>query len=348
MCSGAATTATRFDPDAARGAPLVEIRGLTKLYKIETGFVRKKSAWLSAVEDFNATIARGETLGLVGESGSGKSTIARLLLRLVEPTRGQVLYEGQNVFELGRSDMRRLRSKMQIVFQDPFSSLNPRHTVEQIVGEGIADLDRRARRARVDELLDTVGLSRRLAERYAHEFSGGQRQRIGIARALAVEPEFLILDEPVSALDVSVQSKILNLLRHLKESFNLTYLFISHDLSVVRHIADRVAVLYLGHLMELAPKEQLFANPLHPYTQALLSAVPTVGDDDVDARIPLTGEIPSSVDIPPRCRFAPRCFRTVDACFNEVPEPGEVEARHSVRCFNHAPLAEAAAASAET
>ncbi|MGI9658433.1 MAG: ABC transporter ATP-binding protein, partial [Gaiellaceae bacterium] len=301
MSSSAATTATRFDPDAAPGAPLVEIRGLTKLYKIETGFVKKQSAWLSAVEDFNATIARGETLGLVGESGSGKSTIARLLLRLVEPTRGQVLYEGHDVFELGRSDMRRLRRKMQIVFQDPFSSLNPRHTVAQIVGEGIADLDRRSRRARVDELLDIVGLSRRLAERYPHEFSGGQRQRIGIARALAVEPEFLILDEPVSALDVSVQSKILNLLRHLKESFNLTYLFISHDLSVVRHIADRVAVLYLGHLMELAPKEELFANPRHPYTQALLSAVPTVGGDTDDARIPLTGEIPSSVDIQPRC-----------------------------------------------
>ena len=215
--------------------------------------------------------------GSWAKAAAGKSTVARLILRLIEPSRGQVRYEGQSVFDLGRADMRRLRRKMQIVFQDPFSSLNPRHTVEQIVGEGIADLDKRARRERVAELLDTVGLSRRLAERYPHEFSGGQRQRIGIARALAVEPDFLILDEPVSALDVSVQSKILNLLRHLKESLNLTYLFISHDLSVVRHIADRVAVMYLGHLMELAPQQQLFANSLHPYTQSLLSAAPTIG-----------------------------------------------------------------------
>ena len=332
----------RFDPEAAPGAPLVEIEGLTKIYSLEKGFSKKK-VLLSAVEDFDMTIYRGETLGLVGESGSGKSTIARLLLRLVEPTRGSVRYEGQNVYELGRGDMRRLRRKMQIVFQDPFSSLNPRHTVERIISEGIEDLDSKARRARVAELLETVGLSRRLAERYPHEFSGGQRQRIGIARALAVEPDFLILDEPVSALDVSVQSKILNLLRHLKDSFNLTYLFISHDLSVVRHIADRVAVLYLGHLMELADKDQLFGDPRHPYTQALLSAAPAVGDDTSAGRIPLTGEIPSSVNIPPRCRFAARCFRTLDRCFDDTPEIEALNPHHNLRCFNPAPLAETAA-----
>ena len=327
-------------PGTQVASPVVEIEGLTKVYGIETGFINKQKVWLSAVEDFNATIFRGETLGLVGESGSGKSTIARLLLRLVEPTRGQVHYEGKNVFGLGRSDMRELRRKIQIVFQDPFSSLNPRHTVEQIVGEGVPELQGRDRRARVGELLDTVGLSRRLAERYPHEFSGGQRQRIGIARALAVEPEFIILDEPVSALDVSVQSKILNLLRHLKESLNLTYLFISHDLSVVRHIADRVAVLYLGHLMELAPKEELFKNPRHPYTQALLSAVPTIGGDANSVRIPLSGEIPSAVDIPERCRFAPRCFRSVEGCFEAIPDFEEVGRAHDVRCINHTQLIE--------
>jgi oligopeptide/dipeptide ABC transporter ATP-binding protein len=206
------------------------------------------------------------------------------------------------------------------------------------VGEGIETGSSRERRARVADLLDTVGLSQRHAERYPHEFSGGQRQRIGIARALAVEPEFLILDEPVSALDVSVQSKILNLLRHLKETFNLTYLFISHDLSVVKHIADRVAVLYLGQLMELATKDKLFESPLHPYTQALLSAVPTIGNDHGDGRIALTGEIPSPVNIPPVCRFVFRCFRSVDQCGAEIPELAEVESGHDVRCFNWARL----------
>ncbi len=333
------TTATQFDPTATRGAPLVEVRGLTKIYNLDTGMFGSKSVLLSAVEDFDATIYRGETLGLVGESGSGKSTIARLLLRLIEPTRGEVIYDGHKIYELGNRDLRRLRRKMQIVFQDPFSSLNPRHSVQRIISEGLDDAtSKREKHERVAELLNTVGLAPRHAERYPHEFSGGQRQRIGIARALAVEPEFLILDEPVSALDVSVQSKILNLLRHLKDTLNLTYLFISHDLSVVRHIADRVAVLYLGHQMELAPRDRLFDNPLHPYTQALLSAVPAIGDGGVDRRIPLTGEIPSSVNIPQRCRFAPRCFRTLDRCFEEVPEPENAAAHHEVRCFNHAPL----------
>src|SRR3990172_9328191 len=256
--------------------PLVEVHGLTKLYPVETGFLAKKRSLLSAVEDVDLAIFRGETLGLVGESGSGKSTVARLLLRLEEPTRGEVRYEGRSINALPSRELRRLRRKIQIVFQDPFSSMNPRHAVGQIVGEGIQTKGPE-RAKRLGEILDLVGLPRAVVDRYPHEFSGGQRQRIAIARALAVDPEFLVLDEPASALDVSLQSKILNLLHDLKKRLSLTYLFISHDLSVVKHISDRVAVMYLGHLMELAPKRKLFANPLHPYTQTLLSAAPVVG-----------------------------------------------------------------------
>jgi peptide/nickel transport system ATP-binding protein len=319
------------------GEALVDAQGLTKLYSVESGFLAKKKSVLSAVEDVDLAILRGETLGLVGESGSGKSTVARLLLRLTEPTRGQVLYEGRNIFALSGGALRRLRRKVQIVFQDPYSSLNPRHSVGRIISEGIDD--RRASRAkRVTELLDLVGLSSDVLSRYPHEFSGGQRQRICIARALAVDPDFLVLDEPVSALDVSIQSKILNLLQGLKKELKLTYLFISHDLSVVHHIADRVAVMYLGHLVELAPKRLLYANPLHPYTQALLSAVPTTTRRGTNGRVTLTGEIPSPIDIPPRCRFATRCPRQIEHCWQEVPRLKEVEHDHLVACFNFAPL----------
>jgi oligopeptide/dipeptide ABC transporter ATP-binding protein len=319
---------------------LVEMRGLTKLYPIETGWLRKTHSLLSAVENLDLTILRGETLGLVGESGSGKSTVARLVTRLTEPSRGEVLYEGRNIFALSRRELRRVRRGVQIVFQDPYSSLNPRHSAERIIAEGIGSRDGRAGRSRrVEELLELVGLSLDHRDRYPHEFSGGQRQRLAIARALAVDPQFLVLDEPVSALDVSVQSKILNLLQELKRELGLTYLFISHDLSIVQHMADRVAVLYLGHLMELAPKDRLFANPLHPYTQVLLSAVPRIGKGgDGDGRIRLTGEIPTAIDVPARCRFAPRCFRPVDRSWEEVPSVEEVERAHFVRCFNYAPL----------
>lgn len=334
-----AVPASRAEP---AGETLVEMRGLTKLYSVETGFLAKTKSVLSAVEDLDVAILRGETLGLVGESGSGKSTVARLLPRLIEPTRGEVLYEGRNIFDLSGGALRRLRRKVQIVFQDPYSSLNPRHSVGRIVSEGIAD-GRRARAKRVAELLDLVGLSSDVLDRYPHEFSGGQRQRICIARALAVNPEFLVLDEPVSALDVSIQSKILNLLRDLKKQLDLTYLFISHDLSVVHHIADRVAVMYLGHLVELAPKNVLYANPLHPYTQALLSAVPTTTKrTGADGRVPLTGEIQSPIDIPARCRFATRCPRQIEHCWQEVPRLQEVERDHLVACFNFAPLDRAA------
>jgi oligopeptide/dipeptide ABC transporter ATP-binding protein len=315
---------------------LVRARGLTKLYSVESGFLAKQKSVLSAVEDVDVAIFRGETLGLVGESGSGKSTVARLLLRLTEPTRGEVLYEGRDIFALSAGAMRRLRRKVQIVFQDPYSSLNPRHSVGRIISEGIDD-GSRGKAKRVTELLDLVGLSSDVLDRYPHEFSGGQRQRICIARALAVDPEFLVLDEPVSALDVSIQSKILNLLQRLKKELNLTYLFISHDLSVVHHVADRVAVMYLGHLVELAPKRLLYANPLHPYTQALLSAVPTTTRRTTNGRVALTGEIPSPIDIPARCRFATRCPRQIEHCWQEVPRLREVERSHFVACFNFAP-----------
>jgi oligopeptide transport system ATP-binding protein len=332
------------EPASGRaGEALVEMRALTKLYAVETGFLARTKSVLSAVEDLDLAIFRGETLGLVGESGSGKSTVARLLPRLIEPTRGEVLYEGRNIFDLSGGALRRLRRKVQIVFQDPYSSLNPRHSVGRIISEGIEG-GRRGKAKRVAELLDLVGLASDVLDRYPHEFSGGQRQRICIARALAVDPEFLVLDEPVSALDVSIQSKILNLLHDLKKKLDLTYLFISHDLSVVHHIADRVAVMYLGHLVELAPKHVLYANPLHPYTQALLSAVPTTTKRSAtNGRVPLTGEIQSPIDIPPRCRFATRCPRQIERCWKEVPRLEEVERNHLVACFNFARLERAAA-----
>ena len=323
-------------------APLVEVSGLTKLYPLDSGWLGKKRSWLSALEDVDLTVRRGEILALVGESGSGKSTLARLLIKLIEPTRGTIRYEGENIFALSRPDVRRLRRKVQIVFQDPYSSLNPRHTVSQIVSEGINGLAGRARSTRTAELLELVGLSPNIVDRYPHEFSGGQRQRICIARALAVKPEFLILDQPLSALNVSVQSKILNLLADLRDSLQLTYVLISHDLGVVKHVADRVAVLYLGHLVEVAPKHLLFSNPRHPYTQALLSAVPMISSRREKAsRIVLAGEIPTAINIPARCRFATRCFRSIDMCWKEVPRLKEVERDHEVACFNHAPLAEA-------
>ena len=319
--------------------PLVETQGLTKLYPIVTGFLAKKRAWLSAVEDLDLVIHRGETLGLVGESGSGKSTVGRLLTRLIEPSRGEILYDGRSMLTLSGRELLRLRRKIQIVFQDPYSSLNPRHSVRRIISEGIeSDDGRQAKSRRVAELLDLVGLTPDVLDRYPHEFSGGQRQRIVIARALAVGPEFLVLDEPVSALDVSIQSKILNLLHDLRKQLSLTYLFISHDLSVVHHIADRVAVMYLGHLVELAPKRTLYENPLHPYTQALLSAVPTTSKQATGNRIVLSGEIPSPIDIPQRCRFATRCPRAVEQSWQAVPQLEQVERDHYVACFNYAPL----------
>src|SRR5207302_5627844 len=336
-------SALRQPTERPRAAePLVEVKGLTKLYPMDTGWLGKKRSWLSALEDVDLTVRRGEILALVGESGSGKSTLARLLIKLIEPTSGEVRYELEHIVALSRAQVRNLRRKMHDVSQDAYSSLNPRHNVGQIVSEGINGLAPGSRRRRTNELLELVGLSPNIIDRYPHEFSGGQRQRICIARALAVNPEFLILDEPVSALDVSVQSKILNLLADLRDALHLTYVLISHDLGVVRHVADRVAVLYLGHLVEVAPKRQLFSNPRHPYTQALLSAVPMISSKrEGRKRIVLAGEIPTAIDIPARCRFATRCFRSIDVCWKEIPRLSDVEREHTVACFNHAPLAEA-------
>jgi oligopeptide/dipeptide ABC transporter ATP-binding protein len=329
---------------------LVSVRHLTKRFPVTTTLFGRPAGFLSAVDDVSLAVGRGETLGLVGESGSGKSTLARLLLRLIPATSGEVYFDGVNVLTVSRRDLAALRQKMQIVFQDPFGSLDPRMKVGTIIGEGLYHSGTSAseKRRRIAELIDLVGLPAQSVQLYSHEFSGGQRQRISIARALAADPRFLIADEPVSALDVSVQGQILNLMRDLQKQLGLTYLFISHDLSVVRHVADRVAVMYLGKVVEVAGKHELFHNPRHPYTQALLSAVP-VTQGERPQRIILTGDIPSPIDPPRRCRFAERCFRSIDMCRQQVPplEPAAGDAVHLVACFNHAPFAEARASRAQ-
>ncbi|MDQ6780893.1 MAG: dipeptide ABC transporter ATP-binding protein [Candidatus Eremiobacteraeota bacterium] len=309
----------------AGGDALVEVRDVRKYFPVTAGIFSRHVADVKAVDGVSFAIRRGETLGLVGESGSGKTTIGRCVLRLVEPTSGEILFEGEDITKVGRTEMRHLRRKMQIIFQDPYASLNPRMTVGDIVAEPLQihhlargkDVDTRVR-----ELLRTVGLSADHANRYPHEFSGGQRQRIGVARALAVNPSFIVADEPVSALDVSIQAQVVNLLQDLQERLQLTYLFIAHDLSVVRHISDRVAVMYVGKLMELASRDDLYNNPLHPYTQSLLSAIP-IPDPRVEARrerIILQGDIPSPLNPPSGCRFHTRCPIAFERCVTEVPE----------------------------
>jgi oligopeptide/dipeptide ABC transporter ATP-binding protein len=318
-------------------APLVEVERLTKVFPVKKGAFGGKERHLSAVDDVSLTIDRGETLGLVGESGSGKTTLARLVLRLLPVTSGAIRIGGLDVHGADRRRLRDLRRRAQIVFQDPYSSLDPRMSVGSIVAEGLYDLTRAERDRRVSELLDRVGLPSGFARRHPHQLSGGQRQRVSIARALAIGPEFLVLDEPVSALDVSVQSQVLNVLSDLQASLGLTYLFISHDLTVVRHLADRIAVMYLGKLVELAPADELFESPRHPYTQALLSAMPMLDRAERRERIILTGDIPSPIDPPEQCRFAPRCFRHVETCWQSVP-PLESRGRdHLAACFNPLP-----------
>ena len=283
------------------------------------------------------TIERGKTLGIVGESGCGKSTTGRAILRLIEPTDGQVLFDGVDITALSGAKMREMRKEMQIIFQDPFSSLDPRKTVSQTIAEPIVEnrilRDKREVEARVKELMDTVGLAQRLVNSYPHELDGGRRQRIGIARALAMNPKFIVCDEPVSALDVSIQAQILNLLQELKEKMGLTFIFITHDLSVVNHFADDIAVMYLGQLIEKAPTEELFDHPVHPYTRALLSAIPIpeVGIERPE-RILLKGEISSPIDPPAECRFAKRCIYTCDQCHAAGPELMEVSPGHFVAC----------------
>jgi len=317
---------------------LLDIRDMQVHFPVMAGFIiSRKIADNKAVDGVTFTVRRGETLGLVGESGCGKSTTGRAILQLYKPTGGKVFFNGIDMSTLRGNDMRMLRRKMQMIFQDPYASLNPRMSVRDIIGEPllIHKLGSAAeRRERVAELMRIVGLNPYYATRFPHEFSGGQRQRIGIARALAVSPDFIVCDEPVSALDVSIQAQIINLLEELQEQFGLTYLFIAHDLAVVRHISDRVAVMYLGKLMELADRNEIYDNPLHPYTKALLSAVP-IPDPALERkreRIILTGDVPSSLRPPRGCVFHTRCPIAIDECRQVIPEWREVETGHWVAC----------------
>ena len=319
---------------------LVEVNGLKMYFPVTSGMLFQRTvAQIKAVDDVSFTVRRGETLGLVGESGCGKTTTGRCILQLYRPTDGQVTFDGQNLTELNTRQMRAMRREMQVIFQDPYSSLNPRMTAGNIIGEplevhGLVK-GKAEKRERVADLLQNVGLNPYMADRFPHEFSGGQRQRIGVARALSVSPKFIVADEPVSALDVSIQAQIINLLEELQEQFNLTYLFIAHDLSVVRHISDRVGVMYLGHIVELAERNEIYRNPIHPYTKALLSAVP-IPDPILDAqreRVLLSGEVPSPLNPPTGCVFHPRCPIANDDCAGIIPELREVEPNHWSACI---------------
>ena len=311
-------------------SPLLEVKNLKKYFKTPKGM-------LHAVDDVSFTIDRGRTLGVVGESGCGKSTTGRAILRIVEPTEGEILVDGEDIRSLGKDQMRRMRTRMQIIFQDPFSSLNPRKTVSETIAEplklnGIIT-DKGKRMERVAEIMEIVGLAERLYNAYPHELDGGRRQRIGIARALALNPQFIVCDEPVSALDVSIQAQILNLMDELQEKMGLTYMFITHDLSVVHYFADDIAVMYLGRLIEKAPAKELFRNPVHPYTQALLSAIPVPSIHNQRKRILLKGEITSPVDPKPGCRFASRCPYASSRCHSEEPQLKEIAPGHFNACF---------------
>ncbi len=319
-------------------APLLEVENLAKHYPVKRGLVLAKTiGTVRAVDGVSFSLARGETLALVGESGCGKSTTARLVLRLIEPTAGIVRFEGTDITEMGGAPLRKLRRRMQIVFQDPFASLNPRMTVGDILEEPLVVHeigDKAQREARVNELLGLVGLAPYHASRYPHEFSGGQRQRIGIARALAVEPSLIVCDEPVSALDVSIQAQVINLLKDLQARLGLSYLFIAHDLAVVKHTADRVAVMYLGKIVEVATKADLFAHPRHPYTRTLLSAIPRPDPHRKTARQIPGGDVPSPMNPPPGCRFNTRCTFATDICKREDPPLRELASGHRAACHN--------------
>jgi oligopeptide transport system ATP-binding protein len=322
---------------AAENEALVHVRNLKKYFPITRGIFQRHVGDIKAVDDVSFDILRGETLGLVGESGSGKTTVGRTMLRLYEPTGGEVVFEDRNLVDLSSSELRRMRRRMQMIFQDPYASLNPRMTVGGIVGEPLEvhNVARgKEKRERVQELLRVVGLNPYFVNRYPHEFSGGQRQRIGVARALALNPDLIVCDEPISALDVSIQAQVVNLLEDLQNELGLTYLFIAHDLSMVRHISDRVAVMYLGKIMELASRDEIYLNPLHPYTVALMSAVP-VPDPVVEEkrqRIILEGDIPSPANPPSGCNFHTRCPKAIDICAEEEPKFIEVKEGHFCAC----------------
>ena len=318
----------------ADNKPIIEVRNLKEYFNINTGLFRSKP--LKAVDDISFSINKGETLGLVGESGCGKTTVGRTILHLYKPTAGEIYYDGKLI--KSNADIREFRKKATMVFQDPYSSLNPRMTVSDIIGEPLdvhkLCANKKERQERILELMDYVGLNSEHAARYAHEFSGGQRQRIGIARALAVNPDFIVCDEPVSALDVSIQAQVINMFDELQDKLGLTYLFIAHDLLVVRHISDRIAVMYLGHMVELAPAGEIYDHPLHPYSKSLLSAVPVPDPKTARAnqRIVLTGDIPSPLNAPSGCPFRTRCRYATEACAQSMPEFKEVSAGHFVAC----------------
>ncbi len=316
-------------------APLLSVRNLSKRFPVGKSFFGKPKKWVHAVNNVSFDIMPGETFALVGESGCGKSTTSRLINRLITPDEGEIIFDGRDIARISEKEMRPLRAEMQMVFQDPYGSLSPRMRVQDIIGEPLlvhTNMSAGERLKRVHELLEVVGLSAAHGERYPHEFSGGQRQRIGIARALSVNPKLIMADEPVSALDVSIQAQVLNLLRDVQEEYNLTYLFISHDLAVVEMISDRIAVMYLGSIMEVAPNEELYGNPQHPYTQALLSAVP-VPDPEVEKKhVLIEGDLPSPTNIPSGCPFHTRCPLATERCSREVPQPKEVAPGHFVSC----------------
>jgi oligopeptide/dipeptide ABC transporter ATP-binding protein len=315
---------------------ILEVEGLKKYFPVRRGFFQRIIGWIKAVDGVDLRIDQGKTLSLVGESGCGKSTIGRLILMLLEPDEGRIIYRGEDISTRSQDELRPLRKEMQIIFQDPYGSLNPRMTIGQSIEEGLRSLavkDRDERKRRVGELLDTVGISPAAADRYPHEFSGGQRQRIGIARSLSVNPSLIICDEPVSALDVSIQSQIINLLKELQDTMGLTYLFISHDLNVVGYISDMVAVMYLGHIMEYAPAEELYEKPLHPYTLALLSAIPNPDPDARGEQKVLSGDVPSPFNPLPGCKFQGRCPLVEPRCRENKIDLHQINENHTVRCW---------------